>query len=113
MNKESDETSNLEIDAKAALDKQVKKAKEEIEEISKTTNGKVGKIWQVRTKIMGKNKSEMEAASIINPRTNKLVVSKTEIKDVIAEAQIKKAYKLFVMDVKRSYIIWINFRIIV
>lgn len=34
---------------------------------------------------MGKNKSEMEAASIINPKTNKLVVSKSEIKEVIAD----------------------------
>ena len=77
---ESEETSNLEIDAKLVLDEQVRKAKEEIGEICKTTNGKVGKIWQVRTKVMGKKKSEIEAASIINPKTNKLVVSKSEIK---------------------------------
>lgn len=43
LEEESDETSNLEIDAKLALNEQVRKAKEEIEEIGKTTNGKVGK----------------------------------------------------------------------
>ena len=79
------EENNTEGDAETEFNEKVRKAKKEIEEIAKTTNVKVGKIWDVRKKVLGKRKSETQATAIINPQTTNLVVSKAEIKEVVAD----------------------------
>ena len=44
--------------------------------------GKVGMIWEIRKRVMGEKKTKPEATAIINPKTNKLVVTKSEVKAV-------------------------------
>ena len=72
-------------DAKTMLNDQVNRARDEIDEMKKTANGRVGKVWDVRKKVLGIKKSNTEATVIMNPRTNKLVVSRKEIKEVTLE----------------------------
>ena len=67
------------------LNDQVNRARDEIDEMKKTANGRVGKVWDVRKKVLGIKKSNTEATVIMNPRTNKLVVSRKEIKEVTLE----------------------------
>ena len=45
------------------------------------SDGRVGKVWEVRKKIIGEKKSTMEATAIKHPITNKLLVSRKEIKE--------------------------------
>ena len=44
--------------------------------------GKVGKIWEVKKRIIGGKIAKNQPTAIINPRTGKLAVSKDEIKSV-------------------------------
>ena len=68
--------------AKELVEEQIKKANEQLEEIERSKNNKVGKIWEVRKKVIGGKKALMEATAVINPVTNELVVSRKEIKQV-------------------------------
>ena len=52
-----------------------------MEEIDRLRNGKVGKIWEVKKRIIGGKKANMQPTAIINPRTGKLSVSKEETID--------------------------------
>ena len=58
---------------------QVTRAEEEINEIDKLRNGKVGKIWEAKKRIVGGKKGAIQATAIVNPETGKLAVSKEEI----------------------------------
>ena len=51
----------------------------EIEEIKKLKISKVGKIWEMKKKIVGGKKASMETTAIVDPENNKLVVSKKQI----------------------------------
>ena len=77
--KENKETSEEEI-AKKLLEEQTAIAEHELNEIDKAKIGKVGKVWEIKKRIMGGKKGAMEATAIINPTTNKLAVSRNEIK---------------------------------
>ena len=68
-------------DAKEILEEQKKIAAAEIEEINVAQHSKVGKIWEIKKKILG-NKNIVEASAIKDPKTNKLVVDIQQIKDV-------------------------------
>ena len=46
--------------------------------IDKLRNGKVGKIWEVRKKVLGGKNTMMQATAIINPETGRLAVTKDE-----------------------------------
>ena len=59
-----------------------RKVDDELKEIEKKVNGKVGKIWEVRKRIVGGKKAMMEATAIINPKTGKLAVTRADIKEV-------------------------------
>ena len=39
-------------------------------------------VWKIRKKVIGGKEKEMEANAIVNPATNKLVVSRREVKEV-------------------------------
>ena len=78
---EEDEVS-IEEREKALFEEGVKRCDEEIEEIKKIKTSKAGKIWEIRKRIIGGKKATLEATAIMNPDTNKLVVSKHEIKRV-------------------------------
>ena len=68
-------------DAKQILEEQKKIAAAEIEEIKVAQHSKVGKIWEIKKKILG-NKNNTEASAIKDPKTNKLIVDNQQIKDV-------------------------------
>ena len=71
-----------EEEAEALLKEEEDKMNKEMEEIKKAGRGKVGRVWEVRKKIVGNKKGPMIATAIRNPETKKLVVSNKEIKDV-------------------------------
>ena len=65
--------------AKNIFEEEVSRADEEIEEIKKLKISKVGKIWEMKKKIVGGKKASMETTAIVDPENNKLVVSKKQI----------------------------------
>ena len=71
--------------ARILQEEEDKRAAEEIEEIKKSKPGKVGRVWEVRKRIVGGKKASHEATSVINPKTGKLALSKEEIKVVSLE----------------------------
>ena len=64
------------------LEAQQKRAQSEIEDIEKTKGGKVRKVWEIKKKVLGGKKTDVEATAIINPKTGNLALSKGEIKKV-------------------------------
>ena len=48
---------------------QVTRAEEEMNEIDKLRNGKVGKIWEAKKRIVGGKKGTIQATAIVNPET--------------------------------------------
>ena len=79
-NGEEDDDTSEEEKASSLLEAQENKMKEELDEIRKVNTGKIGRIWRMRTKILGRKKEELKATAIINPDTHKLEVSKQQIK---------------------------------
>ena len=71
--------------AKELLEVQQNRAEAEIKEIEKVKGGKVGKVWEIKKKVIGGKKAPIEATAIINPKTGKLAVTKSEIKKVSLE----------------------------
>ena len=61
---------------------QIKRTEEEIQEIKTFKSGRVGQIWEIKKRVVGGKKATMEATSIVDPATGKLVVSKKQIKKV-------------------------------
>ena len=55
-----------------------KRAEEEMTEIYHLRNGRVGKIWEVKKRIIGGKKATLQATAIVNPETGKLSVSKNK-----------------------------------
>ena len=76
--KGNDKKEKEEDKANKQWEEEVKRAEEEIKEIDKLRNGKVGKIWEVKKRIIGGKKATMQATAVINPETGKLSVSKEE-----------------------------------
>ena len=70
--------------AKEIFDEQTRIAEEEVNKINKAQHSKVGKVWEIKKKIMGNNKSN-EANAVKDPKTNKLVLEKEKIKEVTLE----------------------------
>ena len=64
------------------LKSQQKRAQSKIEDIEKTKGGKVRKVWEIKKKVLGGKKTDVEATAIINPKTGNLALSKGEIKKV-------------------------------
>jgi hypothetical protein len=61
---------------------QQRRAAEEVDQIENTAKSKVGKVWEIKKVILGGKKATQEKSAIVNPKTGKLAVSKTEIKKV-------------------------------
>ena len=68
--------------AKELLEAQQNRADAEINEIERTKGGKVGKVWEIKKKVIGGKKAAIEATTIINPKSGKLALTKNEIKKV-------------------------------
>ena len=71
-----------EAKAKELFELQKKKAEDAIEEIKKLKLSRVGNVWEVRKKVLGKKKTNTQPNAILNPESGILVVSKNEIKAV-------------------------------
>ena len=61
---------------KKKMEEEVCRAEEEMKEVDKSINGRVGNIWEMKKKIIGGEKSVMEANAIVNLQTGKLLVEK-------------------------------------
>ena len=46
---------------------------------------KVGKVWEIKNKIIGVKKTPSEPTAIINPKSGKMALTKSEIKKVSLE----------------------------
>ena len=72
----------FEEEAKNLFNEEIERTNDEIDEIKKLKTSKVGRIWEIKKRIVGGKKATIEATAIMNPNTNKLVVSKEQIKAV-------------------------------
>ena len=68
--------------AQSLYEEQKQRAAEEVAEIEMSTTSRVGKVWEVKKRIIGGKKATLEKTAIINPNTGKMAVSKKEIKEV-------------------------------
>ena len=80
----NDDNYEEELVADELLREQTEIAEKEIEDIKQKGKGKVGKVWELKKKILGTKKG-VEANAIVNPKNGKLVRSKDEIKKVSLE----------------------------
>ena len=71
-----------EDEAKSLFEEEVKRTSEEIEELKKMKKSKVGTIWEIKKRIVGGKKANIEATAIVNPKDGKLAVTKKQIKAV-------------------------------
>ena len=79
---DSSETKPIkETNADEMFEEEAKRVEAELDDIKKNHNGRVGKVWEVRRRIMGSNKAPNETTAILNPETKKLAVNKAEIKE--------------------------------
>ena len=67
-------------EAEAVYQEEVKRTENEIKEIKKLKTSRVGRIWEIKKRIVGGKKASLEATAIVNPHTGKLVVSKPNTK---------------------------------
>ena len=87
INDEKNKRPNREINmdeeqqAKIIFEEQVKTVEAELDKL-KETKGKAGQVWKIREKVIGGKKKKLASSAIVNPKTNKLVVNKDEIKEV-------------------------------
>ena len=79
---EDNNTTENKVKANDMLEEQNKRTEEEINEIKRIGKSKVGKVWEIKRKIVGNKKATVEATAVINPKSGKLVVSRDEIKKV-------------------------------
>ena len=68
--------------AKALYEEQEKIVNEELEDIKGCKNGRAGRVWQIRKRVVGGKKEHMKPNAIRNPDTGKLEVKKKGIKEV-------------------------------
>ena len=64
--------------ARHLWEEQASIAEKELKEIDHLRKGKVGKIWEVKKRIVGGKKANMQPTAIINPETGKLAVTREE-----------------------------------
>ena len=71
-----------EIEAEELFEEQEKAVNEELEKIKACKNGKAGKIWNIRKKVLGGKDKNMVSKAITNPKNGKMTLNKKEIKEV-------------------------------
>ena len=69
-------------EADRRLLEQENKVNKEIEEIKKIKGGKMGRLWEIKKRVLGNKKSNMVPSAVINPKSGKLEVSSNKIKEV-------------------------------
>ena len=78
----SNENNRSKSDAKDQYEEEEARASLEVEGIKSMKLSKVGKIWEIRKRILGGDKGHFEATAITNPLDGKLVVSRESIKRI-------------------------------
>ena len=68
--------------AKVLYEEELKRAEEEVQNINKGHTSKVGKIWEIRKRIIVGKTACLESTAIVNPENGKVVVSKRQIQEV-------------------------------
>ena len=71
-----------EIEAEELFEEQEKAVNEELEKIKACKNGKAGKIWNIRKKVLGGKDKNMVSRAITNPKNGKMTLNKKEMKEV-------------------------------
>ena len=80
IDKENEETGSDKENVDKLFIEQNQLIDKEIEEIKKGS-GKVGRVWEIKKKISGgKKDTKMMMSAVLNPKTNKLAISKKDIK---------------------------------
>ena len=75
--------------AKELLARQTKRIEEQVKDVMEKANGRVTRVFKMKEIISGKSKGAQEAQATINPETNELVVSNSEIKKVTLKYCLK------------------------
>ena len=66
-------------DAKELYEEKARRVEQEIEEIRNLKKSRVGKIWDIRKKIIGGKKKKNEISAIVDPENRKVVASRNKI----------------------------------
>ena len=65
-----------EVEAKLLHDEQEKNVNEELEKLKACKNGKAGRIWEIRKKVVGGKDKHIVSKAIINPINGKMTVNR-------------------------------------
>ena len=76
-------------EAKELLARQSKLIEEQVKSVMEKANGRVTRVFKMKEIIAGKRKTTQEAQAIINPETEELVLSNSEIKKVTLKYCLK------------------------
>ena len=95
-----------EENAKKCYDDAANRANNEIKEINRLKTSKVGKIWEIRKRIIGGGKACIINTAIVNPDNGKLAVTKEQIKNVtlkycketLSKNQVIKGFESFIAE---------------
>ena len=95
-------------DAKVLFQEEVKRTEKEINETKKIKSSKVGRIWEIRKRIIVGKKATLEATAVVDPKNGKLAVSKHQIrtvtlqycKETLANNKPSKGYEGVMQDKK-------------
>ena len=106
---ECDDTED--ITAQKLFEEEEKRALFEIEEIKQMKLSKVGKIWELKKKIIGGKKALIENTAIIDPKSGKLAASKEQIKRVtlvycketLSNNKPSTAYETIIKEKKHAF----------
>ena len=75
----------MEETAENTFKKQIDKAQEEIKQIEKENKCRAGRVWEIRKRVLGGTKVVSEVNAIEDPKTKRLVVTRSEVKNITLE----------------------------
>ena len=69
-------------EAKELYEEEARRVEQEIVEIRNLKKSRVGKIWDIRKKVIGGKKKKNEVTAIVDPENGKVVASRNKIKEI-------------------------------
>ena len=94
----------------------MRRAEDEMKDVEKEVVGRVGRVWEMKKRIIGGKKAAMEATAVINPETGKLAVTKNEVikvtlkycKDTLKNNEPKEEFMEDIEKKKEEMISYLN-----
>ena len=80
--KKEEDVSNIISSTKELFEEEVKRVEEEINEIKTMKKSRVGKICEIRRRVIGGKKNKIEQTAIVDPMTGRVVGSRKKVKEV-------------------------------